>query len=474
MLHPSPTCSRLRAIGHCEPSRRLRRICGPITCTMQVALNIVTFIMQVMSIGEADLLVRSPRRPLRSPEPWPTPRLSLSLTSPGSSARLRKRSGLLARRSTRSAGRLAFSPCPVTGFHGRSSRGSGRRRRHSSRCRGRARPAPALPIPAIRTATSASKRNRSPAPAGSRRRPTAKRVSTEGPSGRPKGSPTARRSISASRRRSGPTAPQGFRAAWRAYYAAMEDLAARIMRAFAVALDLPEAFFAPYINAPISALRALNYPALDAPPKPGQIRAGAHTDYGSLTILLPQAGSRGLQILSPEGDWVEVPPVPGAFVINIGDLMARWTNDRWTSTLHRVVIPEDGGAARRQSLRLLPPAKLGRRDRRARGLPRAGRDAQISAGAVRALSHGQVQGDDDVTLAGAFSECPARRRGACEPSPGAPAAYRVCRGPRRTNQAGTVRDEPWAPVIRRTGRPLNRGSLRIASASSAPFMSGII
>ena len=84
---------------------------------------------------------------------------------------------------------------------------------------------------------------------------------------------------------------------------------------------------------------------------PGQIRAGAHTDYGSLTILLPQAGSRGLEILTPDGQWTEVPPQPAAFVINIGDLMARWTNDSWVSTLHRVVIPspEGGGAERRQS-----------------------------------------------------------------------------------------------------------------------------
>jgi isopenicillin N synthase-like dioxygenase len=147
-----------------------------------------------------------------------------------------------------------------------------------------------------------------------------------------------------------PDAPDGFREAWSAYYAAMEDLAARIMRAFAVALNLPEDFFAPFLSAPVSALRALNYPALESPPKPGQIRAGAHTDYGSLTILLPQAGSRGLEILGPDGAWIEVFPRPGAFIVNIGDLMARWTNDRWTSTLHRVVIPDGRGAKRRQSL----------------------------------------------------------------------------------------------------------------------------
>lgn len=149
-----------------------------------------------------------------------------------------------------------------------------------------------------------------------------------------------------------PDAPEGFREAWQAYYAAMEDLARRIMRLFAAALGLPDAHFEPFIGAPISALRALNYPEQRVPPKPGQLRAGAHTDYGSLTILLPQEGSRGLEILSPSGEWTPVPPVPGAFVINIGDLMARWTNDRWVSTLHRVVNPpaEEGGSQRRQSL----------------------------------------------------------------------------------------------------------------------------
>lgn len=145
-----------------------------------------------------------------------------------------------------------------------------------------------------------------------------------------------------------PEHPAGFRQAWQTYYRAMEDLAARIMRLFAVALDLRAGFFDPFIDAPISALRALNYPATDRPAAPGQMRAGAHTDYGSLTILLPQAGSRGLEILTPDGHWSEVAPVDGAFVINIGDLMQRWTNDRWRSTLHRVVA--DGSAARRQSL----------------------------------------------------------------------------------------------------------------------------
>jgi isopenicillin N synthase-like dioxygenase len=148
-----------------------------------------------------------------------------------------------------------------------------------------------------------------------------------------------------------PPAPAGFGGAWRAYYAATEDLAARIMRLFAVALELPENYFAGVIDQPVSALRALNYPHPIAPPKPGQLRAGAHTDYGSLTILLPEPKSGGLEIYTPEREWRPVPPVPGAFIINIGDLMALWTNDRWVSTLHRVVNPppDAAGSTRRQS-----------------------------------------------------------------------------------------------------------------------------
>lgn len=139
----------------------------------------------------------------------------------------------------------------------------------------------------------------------------------------------------------------GFRTAWEAYYAAMEDLAARVMRAFAAALALPDNHFDPFIANPISALRALHYPATVDVPLDKQQRAGAHTDYGSLTILLPQPGSQGLQVR--QGDaWIDVPAPKGAFVVNIGDLMARWTADRWVSTLHRVVAKPDQPA--RQSL----------------------------------------------------------------------------------------------------------------------------
>lgn len=160
----------------------------------------------------------------------------------------------------------------------------------------------------------------------------------------------------------------GFRAAWEAYYRAMERLAATVMRVFAEALGLPREYFDGFIGAPISALRALHYPATAGAPETGQQRAGAHTDYGSLTILLPQPGSRGLEIMHPELGWTEVPAEAGSFVVNIGDLMARWTADRWTSTLHRVVARP--GQPARQSL-----AFFHQPDWQARIVPLDGSDA---------------------------------------------------------------------------------------------------
>lgn len=129
--------------------------------------------------------------------------------------------------------------------------------------------------------------------------------------------------------------------AWQAYYAEMRRLADRLMGMFALGLDLPAEFFARHIDASPSALRAINYPEQTHAPEPGQLRAGAHTDYGTLTILRQEAGRAGLEVHDAATDsWLPIPPAEGALVINIGDLMARWTNDRWTSTLHRVVNPD--------------------------------------------------------------------------------------------------------------------------------------
>ena len=149
-----------------------------------------------------------------------------------------------------------------------------------------------------------------------------------------------------------PERPTDLRPAWTAYFRAMGDLAVVVMRIFATALDLREDFFDGKIDRHISRLRLRNYPEQPEPPRPGQLRAGAHADYGSLTILKAEANPGGLEVCNQAGDWVAVPIVPGTFVVNLGELMARWTNDRWPATLHRVVNPPRAEAlgSRRQSI----------------------------------------------------------------------------------------------------------------------------
>jgi isopenicillin N synthase-like dioxygenase len=149
-----------------------------------------------------------------------------------------------------------------------------------------------------------------------------------------------------------PERPAALREVYTAYFRVMADLAGTMMRLFALALDQPETFFDAKIDQHISRLRVRNYPAPQIPPQPGQLRAGAHSDYGSLTILKTEDKPGGLQVHTKAGSWVDVPIVPNCFVVNLGDLMARWTNDYWVSTLHRVVNPpmEAAAMSRRQSL----------------------------------------------------------------------------------------------------------------------------
>jgi isopenicillin N synthase-like dioxygenase len=146
-----------------------------------------------------------------------------------------------------------------------------------------------------------------------------------------------------------PPAMPDLRPALEAYYTAMADLAATIMSGFAIALHLGRDWFDPFIDVHGSALRLAHYPPLASPPRPGELRAGAHTDYGTLTILRLDA-EPGLQVQSADGSWVDVEAPDGALVINLGDLMQRWTNDRWRSTMHRVVVPEGRCAERRLTM----------------------------------------------------------------------------------------------------------------------------
>jgi len=136
-----------------------------------------------------------------------------------------------------------------------------------------------------------------------------------------------------------PGAPAGFEAAATAYYRAMSGLIAALMRLAALALDVDEGFFDDKVDRSIGTMRLNYYPAQARPPEPGQLRASAHTDYGGFTILSGEDVPGGLQVRTRDGRWIDVPTSPTTFVVNIGDLLMRWTNDRWLSNLHRVVNP---------------------------------------------------------------------------------------------------------------------------------------
>ncbi len=149
-----------------------------------------------------------------------------------------------------------------------------------------------------------------------------------------------------------PSAPATLAPLVSAWFDQILSLTQTLMRMSALALDLPEDYFAANYADPSIALRFVSYPDQETPPHPGQLRYGAHHDYGGLTILRQDQAPGGLQIADPEGNWSDATPVAGSFVVNVGDLMSRWTNGRWRSTLHRVVNPprELTGSTRRLSL----------------------------------------------------------------------------------------------------------------------------
>lgn len=133
-----------------------------------------------------------------------------------------------------------------------------------------------------------------------------------------------------------PTQP-GFRPAMERYYAAAHALGATVVRGLALSLQLPATHFDGYLQDAAATLRLLHYPPQPAHPQPGEKGCGEHTDFGGVTLLL-QDDAGGLQVWDAQHRaWIDAPPVPGAFVVNIGDLFARWTNDHYVSTLHRVI-----------------------------------------------------------------------------------------------------------------------------------------
>lgn len=141
----------------------------------------------------------------------------------------------------------------------------------------------------------------------------------------------------------------------RDYYDALATLVERLMTLMAVGLGLAPDHFAGSIDRHTSALRILHYPDLASAGRavePGQLRAGAHSDYGTLTLLRQDDAPGGLQVRDRAGEWHDVPAVDDAYVVNVGDALERWTNDAWRSTLHRVVVPpaDAGRSCERQSI----------------------------------------------------------------------------------------------------------------------------
>lgn len=131
-------------------------------------------------------------------------------------------------------------------------------------------------------------------------------------------------------------ADPAFRATLLAYFDQTQALGAWLHRAFARDLGLPPDHFEALIDRPMSTLRLLHYPPQPVEAEPGQIGAGEHTDYGNITLLMTDDVG-GLQVRRRDGVWIEAPVVPGAYVVNIGDCLMRWTNDVYVSTPHRVV-----------------------------------------------------------------------------------------------------------------------------------------
>ncbi|KAK0709040.1 2OG-Fe(II) oxygenase [Lasiosphaeria miniovina] len=136
----------------------------------------------------------------------------------------------------------------------------------------------------------------------------------------------------------------GFRATMTGFFEQCKALHVEVMRAIAVGMGLEGSFFDGFVDVGDNTLRLLHYPAVKKEVfqiNPGQVRAGEHSDYGSITLLF-QDSRGGLQVKSPNGQFVDATPIEDTCVVNAGDLLARWSNDTIKSTIHRVVEPPQG------------------------------------------------------------------------------------------------------------------------------------
>lgn len=136
-----------------------------------------------------------------------------------------------------------------------------------------------------------------------------------------------------------------FRETFEALYAAFEEAGDRVLRAIALGLGLAEEFFVPTVKDGNSVMRLLRYPPLEGAEAEGAIRAAAHGDINTITLLLG-AEEAGLELLKADGEWLAIDPPEGALVVNIGDMLDRLTNGKLVSTTHRVVNPKGDAAYR--------------------------------------------------------------------------------------------------------------------------------
>ncbi len=151
-----------------------------------------------------------------------------------------------------------------------------------------------------------------------------------------------------------PAAPQ-LRTAVERFLEETSELAHRLLRIFAMALDLEPDWFDDKFELPASTMVINFYPATDTEPPIGQYRRGEHTDYGAFTILYCD-GESGLEVKTSDGAWRAVPSEPDTYVVNVGDLLSAWTNHTWRSSLHRVVFPKDLNIARLSSPLFVNPS----------------------------------------------------------------------------------------------------------------------
>ena len=139
-----------------------------------------------------------------------------------------------------------------------------------------------------------------------------------------------------------PTRPEGFREAVDGYFEAMVGLSRRLIEAMALELGLGEEGFADRIDRPTCLMRVVRYPAQTQPPPAPHVRLPPHTDVGLVSVVRGDDVQGTLQAKVPDRGWVDLHPPDGSFVCNPGHTMARWSDGRWNSPVHRVANPPEG------------------------------------------------------------------------------------------------------------------------------------